>query len=184
MSLGGGKVNRRTERSPLDYYPTPSIAVEALLNHVQFEGDVWEPACGEGHISKLFEERGYTVRSSDLGTADHIYGEKGVNFLTTNEQHQNIVTNPPYTSAESFLKHALKLADHKVAMLLRLAFIEGQKRKSLFTVNPPAQILVMSKRLPWWNPETNKWHSTSGQFAHAWFVWDKKYKGPTIMNWT
>ena len=34
-----------------DFYPTPLIAIEALLDHENFDGDIWEPACGDGAIS-------------------------------------------------------------------------------------------------------------------------------------
>ena len=34
-----------------DFYPTPLVAIEALLDHASCDGDIWEPACGDGAIS-------------------------------------------------------------------------------------------------------------------------------------
>jgi hypothetical protein len=39
-------------RADHDYYPTPPEAVRALLGVEQFEGTIWEPACGDGAISR------------------------------------------------------------------------------------------------------------------------------------
>ena len=49
-----------------DFYPTPTNATMALLQREKFDGDIWEPACGDGAISKLLKLQGYEVYSSDL----------------------------------------------------------------------------------------------------------------------
>jgi hypothetical protein len=60
-----------------------------------FEGDIWEPACGDGAISKVLETAGYRVVSTDL--IDRGYGAGGHNFLkSTKPLAKNIITNPPY----------------------------------------------------------------------------------------
>ena len=59
------------EREENDYYATPPIAVEKLLENESFS-DIWECACGEGHISKILINNGYNVKSSDL--IDRNYG--------------------------------------------------------------------------------------------------------------
>jgi len=53
-------------RVPGEYYPTPDSAVSALLVVETFDGSIWEPACGTGHISRIFEADGYEVVSTDL----------------------------------------------------------------------------------------------------------------------
>ena len=43
------------ERSKNDYYATPPLAVESLLEKEKFI-NVWECACGEGHISEVLKK--------------------------------------------------------------------------------------------------------------------------------
>ena len=78
-----------------DFYPTPPEATEALLSVEQFTGGVWEPACGDGAISRVLEARGFTVTSSDL--VDRGYGEPRRDFLLFPAYRciDNIITNPP-----------------------------------------------------------------------------------------
>ena len=54
------------ERKAFDYYATDPKAVEMLLELEQFSPVIWEPACGEGHISKVLQAHGYQVISTDL----------------------------------------------------------------------------------------------------------------------
>ena len=130
-------------REPMDNYPTPSIAVEALLDHEDFEGVVWEPACGSGNIAKHFPG----CIATDLRT-DNIYGETGINFLMEDRVVDHIITNPPYRLAQQFVEHSLTCARSKVAMLCKLAFLEGKARYSLFQKHPIKTVYVFSKRLP------------------------------------
>ena len=58
----GDKINRERD----DFYATPPLAVDELLKVENFEGKIFEPCCGMGHISKFLEEKGYEVESSDL----------------------------------------------------------------------------------------------------------------------
>ena len=54
------------EREAFDYYATDPKAVEMLLELEQFAPVIWEPACGEGHISKVLQAHGYEVISTDI----------------------------------------------------------------------------------------------------------------------
>ena len=57
--------NVRGDRQKDDYYATPPEATDALLSVESFKGNIFEPCCGEGHISKRLTHHGYTVESSD-----------------------------------------------------------------------------------------------------------------------
>lgn len=63
------------DREVNDYYATHSKATEMLLELEEFDKNIIEPCCGEGHISKVLETHGYNVRSMDL--IDRGYGEVG-----------------------------------------------------------------------------------------------------------
>ena len=36
-----------------DFYATPEESTESLLRVTTFRGDIYEPCCGQGHISKV-----------------------------------------------------------------------------------------------------------------------------------
>ena len=163
-----------------DYFPTPKWATHALIDNEKFEGDIWECACGDGAMSRVLEETGNQVYSSDL--YDRPYGDAGVDFLTAQRRAANIVTNPPYNSAEGFLQAGLEKADRKLALLLRLAFLEGSNRnRTIFTVTPPARVWVFSERITFY-PAGMK-AAGSGTTAYAWFVWDKDAPKATELRW-
>jgi hypothetical protein len=163
-----------------DYFPTPAWATHALIANEQFEGSIWEPACGDGAMSRVLETTGASVLSTDL--FDRGYGEAGLDFLRSDYVADNIVTNPPYNSAEAFVKAGLMLARRKVALLLRLAFVEGANRqRTIFTKTPPTRIWVFSERITFYPASAVQ--KGSGTTAYAWFVWDKQDIAKTEMKW-
>lgn len=174
------------EREADDFYATEPFAADLLCEVEKFDGEIWEVACGAGHLSKRFEELGYKVRSTDLVYRG--YGEGGVDFLKQTEPYNgNIVTNPPYKYAQEFIEKALSLVPDgkKVCMFLKIQFLEGKKRKELFKNYPPKQIYVSSSRLLCAkNGEFEKMIAGGGSaVAYAWFVWEKGYKGDTVVKW-
>ena len=91
-----GSSNHALEnREAFDYYATDPKAVEMLLELEQFAPVIWEPACGEGHISKVLQAHGYEVISTDLvyrGFGD----PEPLDFLTETLDgfEGDIITNP------------------------------------------------------------------------------------------
>ena len=67
------------KREQNDYYATDPIAVEKLLECETFSNTIWEPACGEGHISKTLVDSGYAVLSTDI--VDRGYGDGIADFF-------------------------------------------------------------------------------------------------------
>ena len=126
------------ERADKDYYATEPAATDWLCKIEQFVGPILEPSCGEGHISKVLAEHGYEVTSRDL--VDRGFGEVA-DFLSADntEWGGDIVTNPPYAFAQEFVEKALAIIPkgRKVAMFLKLTFLEGKGRARLFENYPP-----------------------------------------------
>jgi hypothetical protein len=163
-----------------DFFPTPRWATFALVDTEKFTGDVWECACGDGAMSRVFEESGRTVRSTDL--FERGYGDAGHDFLKATRTVPNIVTNPPYNCAEGFVAQGVQLARSKFALLLRLAFLEGAKRaNTIFAKTPPSRVWVFSERITFY-PAGMKANG-SGTTAYAWFVWDKDAPNQTELRW-
>jgi hypothetical protein len=169
------------KRSRGDYYPTPPEAVVQLLASERIEGSIWEPCCGNGAISRVLEENGYEVVSTDL--FDRGYGQPGVDFLTTRRPVENVVTNPPYRMALPFVRHALSCvpAGGKVMMLLKMSFLEGVERHRFFRDNPPARVYVFSRKLRWRHAVNGR--ITWAMLPVAWFVWERAHNGETVVRW-
>ena len=174
------------ERQAEDFYATEPRAAELLLELEEFDGNIWECACGQGALSKVFEKAGHKVLSTDL--VDRGYGTGGVDFLKCNEVFNgDIISNPPYKYAKEFVEHALKLVPdgHKVAMFLKLQFLEGKARRELFEKYPPKTVYVASGRLLCAkNGDFEGMRAGGGSaVAYAWYVWEKGYAGDTIIKW-
>lgn len=175
--IGGAMLAREKD----DFYPTPPEATQALLTAESFTGDIWEPACGDGAISKVLEAAGHRVVSSDL--IDRGYGETGIDFLMEHKSRApNVITNPPFKLANDFVSVAVHLSSGKVAMLLKIAFLEGVERSLLFKRTPLARVHVFSKRVTFRNT-TRGDVSGSGMMAFAWFVWENGYTGKPTLGW-
>ncbi len=90
----GPRLRTVPRRLPNEFYPTPPEATRALLSVEQFDGPIWEPACGDGRIAKVLTDHGHAVVSTDLN--GYGFGEAGVDFLRQTEARaKHIVTNPP-----------------------------------------------------------------------------------------
>lgn len=171
---------RFADLSGPDYFPTPRWATFALMDNEKFSGDVWECACGDGAMSRVIEEVGNTVVSTDLYNRG--YGESGQDFLTAKRRVSNIITNPPYNSAEGFVRRGVILAQKKFALLLRLAFLEGANRaRTIFSESPPSRVWVFSERITFYPSGVEP--KGTGTTAYAWFVWDKASTGNTELHW-
>tara|TARA_B100001057_G_scaffold127157_3_gene126139 strand:- start:3318 stop:4007 length:690 start_codon:yes stop_codon:yes gene_type:complete len=183
---GYGVITMADNREKDDFYPTPPEATKAMMARCPWlkfpeEGNgyaIWEPACGEGHMSEVFKEAGLSTYSTDL--VDRGYGDAhGVDFLMEQKSFAPwIITNPPYKLANEFVKHAYKLqVENKQGegfiFLLRLAFLEGQKRYTeIFKDMPPSKVLVHTKRLTLIRGDHEEAWYGSGKTAMAWFVWE------------
>lgn len=169
-----------------DFYHTPEIATEKLLEVEEFRSVIWEPACGSGGIGKVLQAEGHRVHATDLYPRG--YGSKRPqDFLKTLPPPlvNSIVTNPPYSLAFEFVEHAtdaMRKRDGKVAMLLRLAWLEGKKRKALFKKTHLSRVYVFSSRLPRMHRPNWTGKKSSSMIAFAWFVWDytKRHRGTQI----
>lgn len=184
----GASSHAKEDREENDFYATDPKAIDILVNDCPYQlavdVPVWEPCCGQGHMSKRLIELGYVnVKSSDL--IDRGYGDVGVDFLSTfNKWDGNIITNPPYKLAKEFVEKSLEIIPNGrfVAMFLKLQFLEGKARKKMFLMNPPRFLMVSSSRiLCGKNGDFN--YEQGSAVAYAWYVWEKGYRGRTEIVW-
>ena len=85
--------NTNKERPKIRFLSNTYSMTEQLLQNEEFIGNVLEPSCGKGAISKVLKEHNFEVTSQD-------YDEGlGIDFLKFNKKFDNIITNPPFRLA-------------------------------------------------------------------------------------
>lgn len=191
------------EREKHDFYATNPQALDRFVPaFLSLHHKIWEPSCGQGHLSKWLAEHGYDVLSTDL--VDRGYGHGGVNFFSVGDnslfglggvellqewshgEPYDILTNPPYAVALEYVLHALELIpkEGRVILFLKTTFLEGKERKEkLFDINPPRYVYQYSSRVICaMNGEFEKYPSSA--IAYAMYVWEKRNEAKiTVIKW-
>lgn len=94
----------------------------------------------------------------------------------------DIITNPPYSLVTEFVTKAYELTTQKVAMFLKIQFLETIRRyDEIFKKIPPKNVYIFVKRIPCYKND-NRNHKQSA-VCYTWVVWDKKHSGDTIIRW-
>jgi hypothetical protein len=170
-----------------DHYATPAWVTAALLAREAFLAppdapQVWECACGNGAMAEVIAAHGYNVAASNL--VDYGYGDTSVDFLKERRlRAPNIVTNPPYALAMPFIEHALALGADKAALLLRLNFVEGQKRSRRLEQLPLAAVLIVRARFGMWPGGNAPEKANDPTYNHAWYVFQRGHRGAPSIGW-
>lgn len=175
------------EREINDFYATDPVAIDCLLDGgIELSHNIWECACGQGHLSEALIAKGFEVKSTDV--VDRGYGTPGVDFLLCDTKFDgDILTNPPYKYALEFVLHGLDLVPvhHKVVMFLKLQFLEGKQRRRLFDTKQLKTIYVFSSRILCAKNALFKEMREAGgsAVAYAWYEFEKGYHGDPIVKW-
>lgn len=183
-----------------DFIPTPPYATRVLFEYVAPHmkdtdriRDIWDPACGAGHMCEVFKEYGF---ERVMGSDSEDYGYQGVQYpdpklLDFTNHHtitaDAIVTNPPYALMEDFIKRGLSMSETDFALLTRIQVLEGQNRyNKFFKVVPPTKVSIFSDRVPFKTGAVVR--RASKMFTHCWLYWDIKklregIKQDTVVDW-
>jgi len=174
-------------RKKNDFYPTPPLATYILCKYNRPPQNIFEPCAGKGNISVELARNGHNVLSHDL----HEYKDSLCSINTSHDAletpkqdfAEGVVTNPPYHK-DLPRKLAEKWIDEYsyTAMFLRLTFLEGKKRKKLFTNNPPSDIIFLSDRAKFDSglvEPVEKKDQIGGMIAYMWIIWDKRFSAQT-----
>ena len=180
----------QVQRHPLsergdDAYMSPPPATEALLRHEKLPHRLWECACGNGvGILDPLRAAGHKVVGSDLvdyGRPDCFWHRDFLMERKAPDGCEAIITNPPYKLVEPFVAHALDLSP-LVIMLLRLAFMESERRTGILEGRGLARIHQFRKRLPMMHRAGWEGRKANSGMAFAWFIWDRSHAGPTTID--
>lgn len=179
----GASNHSHLERAEHDFYATEPRALELLLELEKFNNNVWECACGLGHLSEVLIKKGYNVISSDL--IDRGYGKGEIDFLQCNKQWSgDIITNPPYKVYDSFVLKALELLNtgNRLALFMPIRYLEGKnRRKNIYEKHPPKIIYMSSGRLDCCR--NGDFTNNGGAMSYCWIIWEKGFKGDTVLKW-
>lgn len=179
------------DREKDDFYATDPNALEIFLeklkqDNIELHKEIWECACGQGHLSEVLKKHNYDVYSTDK--VDRGYGDEQIDFLKEkyfdDDLKADILTNPPYKYAKEFVEKALKIQSpgYYTIMLLKIQFLEGQARRELFKKYPPKYVYVNSARqICYINGDMSK--KMSSATCYCWYIWEKGWKGETTVRW-
>lgn len=175
------------QRAAADYYTTDQTAVEYFMQHLkrnycdstyykELFNVVWEPACGCGNISEVVKKYANKVISTDL--YDRGYGHTGVDFLKTTKLPEDcmcIITNPPYSLSDEFIKHAMDLLPRSARYfaLLNISYLAGKKRfNDIYKNQYLRAIHIYPNRINCYKNNENTGHSSPVNYA--WFEFGHK----------
>lgn len=137
---------------------TPEKAIYPILKYLDKELVYWECTdFGKSNITKVLKQKGFKVISTN---------KEKLNFLEDkpNFQFDAIITNPPYSLKNQFLKKCYKYKK-PFAMLLPITTLEGKERGKMYQDNG-LELLVLDKRINFMPDKKNVWFNTS------WFCWN------------
>ena len=179
-----------------DDYRTPENAVIPILSFKDKDKyTILEPTDlnAEFKINKVFKENGFDVVC--IGSSECVEKKKedvlDYNFFDINsldmlpkaDKPYYLVTNPPFSLKDQFIKHCLKLVELKViegfALLMPISAISGSARRSLYNfaeeLGLGMKFCPFDKRIDFLLD--NKDLASSGTwFDCAWFIFDKTSK--------
>lgn len=155
----------------------------------------------EGNYKSIYSRLGASNHSDYERAENDFYSTdpEAIDYLLKYEQFNNdiwecacgngnmskrleIITNPPYKYATEFVLKALELSERKVAMFLKVQFLESRKRwDKLFKYYPPSTIYVFVKRISCYRNDDRSFKNSA--LCYSWFVWDKEYNGETKVKW-
>lgn len=177
-------VNPNAIREKNDFYATNPHALEIAMPIFKdiLHNNIWECACGQGHLSEVLKDNGYNVKSTDL--INRGYGEVK-NFLECDDIFEgDILTNPPFKLAEQFVEKSFELIDegNYAIFFLKVQFLESKSRKKMFEKYPLKYLIVNSERQQC-AKDADFEHLRATTQCYCWYVFQKGYTGEPIIKW-
>jgi hypothetical protein len=176
VNIGAAMAGGNGKRRAGDFYPTPWAATEAMRRALDLPRAIWEPACGDGALARVLSQHGHIVTCSDINP--QMDGAAKIDFVGSDRPIKvkatggfAIVTNPPFSLAEAFIRRALSITP-KVALLLKANYWNAASRLPLFAEHPPSRVMPLTFRID----VTGQGNPTMDV---CWYAWG--FDGPAFM---
>ena len=132
---------------------TPDYAIEPLLKYLPKDKIIWECTdFGSSNITKLLKQHDYKVISTHKDNFDFLTD-------TPNFDFDMIITNPPYSLKNEFLKKCYQYYK-PFCLLLPLTSLEGIERGKMFR-EKGIDVLVLDRRCDFMDNKKSNWFNTS-----------------------
>lgn len=170
---GKAYANRKpvSERPESDNYPTPiALGIElAKLGILNKRKPIYEPAAGAGQLAHTLIDNGFDVYSNDL----HV---NGADFLKSNLEFPQIVTNPPFSQFDDFVMKAKELSPF-VVMIGKTNFFAAQSRYKNGVWKHLKHVYIFSRQIDYRTP-LGSLEMNVGNLVTGWFVWYRRWNKP------
>lgn len=131
---------------------SPEEAIKPILKYLDKNKIYWECTdFGGSNITKVLRENGFKVINTCKAEID---------FLKDDPLECDvIITNPPYSIKNEFIKRCYEL-NKPFLLLLPLTALEGKERNKLYK-KYGLEIIVLDKRINFMKNKNNVWFNTS-----------------------
>lgn len=136
---------------------TPREAIIPILKYLDKDKIYWECTdFGDSNIRKVLVKNGFKVIATRKEEFDFLKDDPLFKFDV-------IITNPPYSLKNKFIKRCYEL-NKPFMLLLPLTALEGKERGKLYRQNG-IELIVLDKRINFMKEKNNVWFNTSW-FCH------------------
>lgn len=139
-----------------DEFYTPDEAIYPILKYLDKDKIYWECTdFGESNITKILKENGYKVIGTNKQELDFLKDKPNFEFDV-------IITNPPYSLKDNFIKKCYEYNKPFLLLLLLLPItaLEGKVRNKLYK-EKGIEIIVLNKRINFMKSKKNVYFNTS-----------------------
>lgn len=171
----------KADRIRLDLYETDALVTKALTDRVEINGTVLEPCCGSGQISRVL----MTLPSVTRITTNDIDPTHRADFHLDASDPDSwddafslpvsdwVVTNPPFSLANSITANAFRSTRKGMAMLLRLSFLEPCEKRAEFLKNSADNLVLIIPLNP--RPQFRDDIKGGDKVTVCWYVWQHDF---------
>lgn len=167
----------RGQRKKSDFYETHHSLTLQLVQHEDFNySECWDPACGNKAIGHVIRDMFFNFYENDIK-----YGD---DFLTSAvHEIESIITNPPFSLAHEFIQKAKSIYTKKIAFLLPLSYLHGQKRYEDKIFSELKCIYVFTRYPMLGEPLREDGKYNTGCIVYAWYIWEKGWTNEPVIRW-
>lgn len=153
----------RKKAKSSDRFYTELWAFMPLVKYLEGK-TVLDPACGDKRMQKLFENFGIKTIGTDIESGDDFISP--LFWPEDKYEFDVIVTNPPYSIKDKWLKRCYEIGK-PFALLLPITALGEQERIRMYK-QYGIQLLLLNERV---NFETPSGEGAGSWFFASWFCW-------------